>query len=64
MIARHVKIRRLGDPRDEAVFWRDRPAAERIGQVESLRAEYHAWKEGHAEPGFQRVCRRIKRLQG
>lgn len=44
----------------DAVYWRSRPPSERIAALESIRGEYHAWKND-VQPGFQRVYQIIKR---
>jgi hypothetical protein len=55
-----VRKRRLGERKDDAHYWRSRPFVERLAALEQIRAEYHHW-QSHAEPGFQRVCRIVKR---
>jgi len=51
---------RMKDKKNNAAFWRSQLAEDRIAAVEKIREEYHRWKND-ARPGFQRVCRIIKR---
>jgi hypothetical protein len=59
-IAKQVTRRRLSDADSDVAFWRTRPLAERVAQVELLRAEYHGW-DHEAGPGLQRVHRVLRR---
>ena len=61
MIAVAVERKKIADPRDDALYWRSRPAHERIVALEAIRAEYNEWKYGNVQPGFQRVFERVKR---
>ncbi len=61
MISATVKRKKITDPRDEALYWRSQSPQERIAALELIRSEYNAWKYGHAQPGFQRILKRVKR---
>ena len=54
--------RDLSDPKDDASYWRSRPAEERITALEEIRAEYHHWL-GDAESRLQRVFTVAQREQ-
>jgi hypothetical protein len=53
-IAKQVARRRLNAPDDSLAYWRSRPVAERLAQVQVLRAEYHGWDDA-AGPRLQRI---------
>lgn len=55
-----VEIRRLGQPGSQRDYWLGRPAAERVAMVESLRREFHGWRD-EPEPRLERVYRVVKR---
>jgi len=55
-----VKKVKLTDQKKDAEFWRTQPHSARIAALEEIRSEYAKWKY-NAKPGFQRVCRIIKR---
>jgi hypothetical protein len=61
MIVKQVERKFISAPRDEASFWRTKSPQERLAALEDLRTEYHQWKYGNAESGFQRVYRRVER---
>ena len=46
---------------DDAKYWCDKTAQERLDALEQIRSEYHQWKYQDAQPRFQRVYRVIKR---
>lgn len=59
-IAKVVTITRLGEPNQDAQYWRTLPYAARLAALEEIRQEYHRWKYA-AQPGLQRVYSVIKR---
>jgi hypothetical protein len=50
----------LKSSRSDAAYWRSQPYAVRLAALETIRREFHQWKY-HAEPGFQRVYKIVKR---
>jgi hypothetical protein len=54
-----IKIR-LGQKKNDSAYWRTLPYAARLAALEQIREEFHRWKY-HAQPGFQRVYRIVKR---
>lgn len=65
MIARHVTvIHGLSEEPGPVRYWMTRTPRERIAELEDLRRQYHVWKYGHAEPGFQRVYRVVGQARG
>lgn len=51
-----VRTVSLHEGESDAVFWRERPARERLHTVEMIRREYHGWRDDDS-PRLQRVCR-------
>ncbi|MUG94452.1 hypothetical protein F7734_19555 [Scytonema sp. UIC 10036] len=50
----------LNSSTSDAAYWRSQPYTVRLAALETIRREFHQWKY-HAEPGFQRVYKIVKR---
>jgi len=59
-IAKVVVKRRLDDPGIDGAYWLSRPAEERVGHVQTLRADYYGWEDATG-PRIQRVHRVLRR---
>ena len=59
-IASVAKIIHLLDRKNDVAYWRAQSYTARLEALEQIRQEYHHWKY-HAEPGFQRVYKIVKR---
>lgn len=55
---------KMGEEPSDAAYWRTRSIVERLETIESIRAEYHEWKYGTAQPRLQRVLRVLKSESG
>ena len=53
---------RIGEQPSDFAYWQTRSYEERLAALEQIRREYHLWKYG-AEPGFQRVYRKLQLRQ-
>jgi len=54
---RKVKI---DEPKNDFHFWQQQSFQDRLQTLETIREEYHRWKND-SQPGFQRVYTIIKR---
>ena len=54
-----VRVYRMGEEPPDWEYWLSRPPAERLAAIESLRAQYHGWKDG-ALPRLPRVLRVVQ----
>ena len=50
----------LREQKSDFAYWQTQPYQVRLATLEQIRQEYHWWRY-HAEQGFQRVCRIVKR---
>lgn len=60
MVKKHVVRVALGAPSSDFAYWQAQPPMARLAALEEIRQEYNRWRYG-AKPGFQRVCRVVKR---
>ena len=58
-IAKVVRKVRLAETTSDFAYWQTQSYAARLAALETIRREYHQWKE-NAEPRFQRVYRVTK----
>jgi hypothetical protein len=54
-----IKVAAIDDAGNDYAYWQGRSHEDRLRTLESIRREYHAWRND-SEPGFQRVCRVIE----
>ena len=59
-IIKVVNKYKVGEEPSDFSFWQSKSYEERIDALEQIRQEYNEWKY-HAEQGFQRVYKIIKR---
>ncbi len=59
-IIKVVNKYKIGEEPSDFSFWQSKSYEERIDTLEQIRQEYNEWKY-HAEQGFQRVYKIIKR---
>ena len=61
-MAKQIVVKKIHETsHDDAKYWCDKTAQERLDALEQIRSEYHQWKYQDAQPRFQRVYRVIKR---
>ena len=60
MVKKHVVRIVLGAQPSDFAYWQAQPPLARLAALEEIRQEYNRWRYG-AKPGFQRVCRIVKR---
>lgn len=58
-----IRIYKKGEEPDDVLYWRSRPAFERILALEQIRKQYNDWKYGPRRE-FQRVYKIVKRKRG
>ena len=59
-ISKIVHKYKMNEQPKDLSFWQSKSYEERIDALEQIRREYNQWRY-HAEPGFQRVYKIIKR---
>jgi hypothetical protein len=59
-VTKVARIVPLKQATSDFAYWQSQPFAARLEALEEIRREYHRWKY-HAEPGFQRVYKIVKR---
>ena len=59
-IIKVVNKYKINEQPNDFSFWQSKSYEERIDVLEQIRQEYNQWRY-HAEPGFQRVYKIIKR---
>jgi hypothetical protein len=59
-IIKVVNKYKIGEQPKDLSFWQSKSHQERIDALEQIRREYNQWRY-HAEQGFQRVYKIIKR---
>ena len=59
-ISKVIKKYKFNEQPNDFVYWQSRSYEERLDALEQIRKEYNSWRY-HAEQGFQRVCRIVKR---
>jgi hypothetical protein len=66
-IALVVKKMKLNEEGNDFAYWQSQPYEARLAALEEIRREYQVWinstskETADVQPGFQRVCRIIKR---
>ncbi|MHC1782319.1 MAG: toxin secretion, membrane fusion protein [Anaerolineaceae bacterium] len=64
LVVKKVKLQQQGN---DFAYWQSQPYEARLAALEEIRREYHDWinstskETADVQPGFQRVCRIIKR---
>ncbi len=51
----------INERRSDFAYWQSQSYQTRLATLEMIRREYHQWRHGGAEPGFQRVHSIVKR---
>ena len=59
-ISKVVKKFKIHEQPSDFSYWQSKSYEERLNALEQIREEYNQWRY-HAEQGFQRVCRIVKR---
>ncbi|WP_319524812.1 hypothetical protein [uncultured Desulfosarcina sp.] len=57
---RGVKKYKIGQQRNDFLYWQSKTYEERLEALEQIRKEYNSWRYG-ADQGLQRVYRIVKR---
>ena len=55
-----VRKSRIDEVPSDFAYWQDQPFERRLETLETIRREYHAWRDD-SQPRLQRVCRVVKR---